>query len=364
MFRTSTMVSKTSWKSKTRAMGVIVASLISISGPAAFAEDTSSGIGVQNALASVTSINDTNQTNDVLKQVAEVPTDAQGISAIDANVSGVSITLPTDPSNAIVMKSTSGVNLSIEIPNGSSSDNNVVLQNGAVAYDGNDGSSTAAIVKTDGSIQFSTVIANENAPSKYSYDFSSPSALTLTMDPQTGSVSVIDANGKWAGGLAPAWALDSDGKKVKTFYTVDGSSVTQHVDVTQPGITFPVVADPWLGITLVDHTSWITNPPVGPTLQVYPTLYARQLGLVSDPLSGISQLVADALWSEMLSKTATTGHPAANTATMKGQLLCHFYFVAKDVRPNIMGILKPSWNLDSNRPAGNLVQLLLSGCNI
>ena len=357
MFKTSTMVAKTSWQSKTLAMGVIVASLISISGPAAFAEDTNSGIGVQNALASVTSINDTSQTNDVLKQVAEVPTDAQGISAIDANVSGVSITLPTDPSNAVVMKSTSGVSLSIDLPNGESADNNVVLQDGAVAYDGNDGSTTAAIVKTDGSIQFSTVIANENAPSKYSYDFSSSVALTFTLDPHTGSVSVTDANGKWVGGIAPAWAMDSKGKKVETFYTVDGSSLTQHVDFTQPGVTFPIVADPWLGMTLVDHTSWISNPPVGPTLQVFPTPFARSQGFISTPVNPVSMSIFESFWTETLSKTATTGHPTANTGTMYVQLACHFYFVSK-VAPN-----KPSYNLDTNRPYLPLLALATVNCN-
>jgi hypothetical protein len=357
MNKTPSTGSKAKWKSKAIALGFALTSLMATSGAAAQAVETNTGIGVETALAAVTSINDTSQANDVLKQVAEVATDAQGISAIDAKVSGVSITLPTDPSNSVVMQSASGVSLSIDLPKGESADNNVVLQTGAVAYDANDGSSTAAIVKTDGSIQFSTVIENEHAPSTYTYDFSSSATLTFTVDPQTGSVSVTDTNGKWVGGIAPAWAMDSKGKKVETFYTLEGSSLTQHVDFTQPGVTFPIVADPWLGMTLVDHTSWISNPPVGPTLQVFPTPFARSQGFISTPVNPVSMSIFESFWTETLSKTATTGHPTANTGTMYVQLACHFYFVSK-VAPN-----KPSYNLDTNRPYLPLLALATVNCN-
>lgn len=42
--------------------------------------------------------------------------------------------------------------------------------------------------------------------------------------------------------ISAPWALDSNGKKLPTSYTVNGSKITQHVNTS--GAAYPIVADP------------------------------------------------------------------------------------------------------------------------
>jgi len=47
--------------------------------------------------------------------------------------------------------------------------------------------------------------------------------------------------------VGAAWAIDADGDRMPTQYSVSGSTLTQTVDHTAPGVAYPVVADPaWL----------------------------------------------------------------------------------------------------------------------
>lgn len=52
-----------------------------------------------------------------------------------------------------------------------------------------------------------------------------------------------------AGIIEKPWAVDATGAPVVTDYEIDGSTVTQHVDLSETGISYPVVADPtfWWG---------------------------------------------------------------------------------------------------------------------
>lgn len=65
----------------------------------ASAEDGPSG-DAGSALSDLTS-SSTSPATDVLSDVAQVPTDSSGETAIDANVAGIDVTVPTDPSDPI-----------------------------------------------------------------------------------------------------------------------------------------------------------------------------------------------------------------------------------------------------------------------
>lgn len=56
------------------------------------------------------------------------------------------------------------------------------------------------------------------------------------------------------------WALDANGKKLQTFYTVKDSKITQHVDTD--GAAYPVVADPtvqWIPYPVIAMYGWQAN---------------------------------------------------------------------------------------------------------
>jgi len=56
--------------------------------------------------------------------------------------------------------------------------------------------------------------------------------------------------------VAPPWAKDAAGENVKTHYQLNGSVLTQTVEHQAPGVAYPVLADPWLGVDLIDHFQW------------------------------------------------------------------------------------------------------------
>ncbi|MFE0461409.1 hypothetical protein ACFW1A_19390 [Kitasatospora sp. NPDC058965] len=64
----------------------------------------------------------------------------------------------------------------------------------------------------------------------------------LVPDPLGGVLLVDRATGRADGRISAPWAYDADGRALPTSFTVDGDTVTQHVDTR--GAAFPVVADP------------------------------------------------------------------------------------------------------------------------
>jgi hypothetical protein len=193
---------------------------------------------------------------------------------------------------------------------------------GVVSYDNANHSSTVAVLKADSSVQVNSVLADATAPTTYAYPLTVPVGAKVALQPD-GSVVVTDADGYPLGGIAPAWAKDSSGAAVDTHYELNGTLLTQ---VISPGAstTYPVVADPYMGINVIDHVKWVSRDKRGKTLFVYPTVWGRAMsGLDSANRAG---------WAEVVKKA-----PSANTTNMWWQYECHSFFAA----------VKPSWNLDS-----------------
>lgn len=64
----------------------------------------------------------------------------------------------------------------------------------------------------------------------------------LVADPLGGVLLVDRATGRAGSRISAPWAYDAKGRALPTRYSVDGDTVTQHVDTR--GAAFPVVADP------------------------------------------------------------------------------------------------------------------------
>lgn len=109
---------------------------------------------------------------------------------------------------------------------------------------GDDIKGSSAVVYTadkldESSVRLASVFASP-AVSSASWDLGSGKEIYLLPD---GRVSVGDTDGNFIAGIQAPWAVDANGKKLSTYYTVDGTSLTQHVDYTTE-TAFPVVADP------------------------------------------------------------------------------------------------------------------------
>jgi hypothetical protein len=81
------------------------------------------------------------------------------------------------------------------------------------------------------------------APRDYSFNIDEASVQAQVQS--DGSVMITDSRGQLLNVITTPWAKDALGNNLPTSFTVNGTTITQHVDTT--GAVFPVVADPQQG---------------------------------------------------------------------------------------------------------------------
>jgi hypothetical protein len=69
-----------------------------------------------------------------------------------------------------------------------------------------------------------------------------PAGMTMRVAPG-GSVDIVTGSGAVIPAVDAPWAVDATGKSLRTWYTVEGDGLRQHVDTT--GAAYPIVMDPW-----------------------------------------------------------------------------------------------------------------------
>ncbi len=237
--------------------------------------------------------------------------------------------------------------ISVTLPYSQNDAANTSTEAGVGSYDNGNGSSTVTVAHTDASVAFHSVIWNASAPSNYPYHLSLPTGATIVPNKSGGALSILDADGAWISGVAPAWAVDANGTAVPTHYEISGSTISQIVDHSAT-TAYPVVADPWLGVALISKVVWVTGTaPWGPTAEVFPTSAGRNT--VFAPAAA-----NEAAWGEALEKTTRS---RLNHNNLHDQFSCHWQ-VVRYASPN-----KSSWNLDSGRPDVGLAATIAASCN-
>lgn len=185
-----------------------------------------------------------------------------------------------------------------------------------------------------------------DAPDRFDYMITAAhdSELRLELD---GTVTILTADGEYAGGVAPAWAKDATGAAVPTHYEIDGSILTQVVEHTGAGLQYPVTADPWLGGDLIASTKWTWVSGSGYRLTVTPTDWGKITGLAA----------RGAAWTEVKAKTPGTRE---NTQVYEKQLLCHF-----DGRAAVIARegWNATWDLEGWRPNVSYLAYVQALCN-
>lgn len=256
----------------------------------------------------------------------------------------------TDPDSGETT-TTPATNLQVELPSSLTASDAHVEAPGIVSYDNHNGSHTVTIVKNDTSVQNFTIIDGPTAPSSYTYAMNVPSGSTVALDPDTGMVTATDASGTQMGLISPAWAKDATGADLPTHYVVSGTNVTQAIDLTSPSITYPVVADPYVGTHLFVVRAWYphgnSHNPGKPTIMLALSLYGTLLHMGFHPLGGPlfsfwaagQKVFNTAGWAEV-----TRAIPAAATKpTYHQQYLCH---VVGAYPPFTGG---PTWDFEGQR---------------
>jgi hypothetical protein len=183
---------------------------------------------------------------ETMENVAQVPTDDSGASAVNATVNGTSIVVPTDPAVGVSIDAGEAPAINVGLPAAKKADDVEVVAPGVVSFDNNNGSSTVPVVKTDGSISFNTKIDGPEAPTSYSYPLSVPTNGRVNLR-DDGGVDIFGPDSEVAvANIPPAWAKDAEGRSIDTRFEVNGTTLTQVVNHRVAGVVYPAVADPWV----------------------------------------------------------------------------------------------------------------------
>jgi hypothetical protein len=148
---------------------------------------------------------------------------------------------------------------------------------------------------------------------------------------------------------------------VSTNYTFDAGVITQFVNIDQPGITFPVQADPYLGKSLISSVKsvWTNNSYYA--LSVAVSLWMWDLYVVYTKKAGIwgyttaYQISVSYGWDEVLTKFAAKNglwfrDYIVTKPTFEDQWDCHSFGAGALFAGAIFGTdPHPTWDLEGFR---------------
>lgn len=174
------------------------------------------------------------------------PAEGAGIGTVQLS-DAASVNVPADPADGIALDS-EGLGVSIGLPGSDAAGSGVVQADGTVTYPG-EGFSNSVIASNEG-LQLLTTISGSDSPTKYEYDVAIPESAELR-ETGGGTLAILDQEGNPVAIVLPAWARDANGVAVSTHFALEGDKLVQYVDHRQPGVAYPVVADPkfaWMGV--------------------------------------------------------------------------------------------------------------------
>lgn len=266
----------------------------------------------------------------------------------------VDIDIPSDSTKPIVLTSDEGEELKVHF-DPSVETEGALADDGSVVYQqGNHVAQTAQ--PTDDGVRINTVITNSEASEEYRHVIDLPDGVRMVTGTQleeltpeefraesSNGIFFLNEANELVGGISAPWAVDAEGNNIPTSYAIDGNAVIQYVAHKAADYSYPVVADPWLGFSLIAGASWVKRSQ-GWTLSVKPTGWARA--------NAPGYLVGVAGWDELYSKYKNKGLNK-NLGGMKDQYICHQQFA----------FFKSEWNLDEWRPDVSYARTVAAKCN-
>lgn len=196
-------------------------------------------------------VGDTQQADTIAAVIADVAPTGESVVAPDVVTTdsvtftgNTDVTVSIDADAPVTIEST-GSTVEIALPVEIDVGDGVVANDGTVVFEDNGTDAHAAVqALDDDSVRLQTILESPGAPSTYTYTFSDGAELVPLDD---GSVEVTEtiAGGVIAviGLIDTPWAIDANGTSVPTHYTVDGNTLTQHVDHSDD-YAYPITADP------------------------------------------------------------------------------------------------------------------------
>ncbi len=154
------------------------------------------------------------------------------------------VTLPKDLSDGVTLTTDDGQNIEITLPNASQAADGEQIASNTTAYPASNGSANAVQVGNDDSMRMLTIIDSPSAPSAYDYKITLPHEGRVELL-ASGAAILLDNDDNLVATIGAPWAKDANGKSVKTWFTTDGTTLTQHIKHKSKGVAYPITADPW-----------------------------------------------------------------------------------------------------------------------
>lgn len=192
------------------------------------------------------------------------------------------------------------------------------IEDGKLIY--SDINTQTVIEPIDGGVRQVINIKSKDAPSSYTFPMQLEVGDYIKLN-DNGSANVLGSDNKSKIFILKPWAIDTNQKELKTWYTVSGSNLIQNIDFSNA--VFPIIADPlWCGnVASSVQWSWRTYYNSGSwSLTIKPTWCGI---MMSGPTPWAS-------WQEIYDRTpyhSAWPYPqafATNTYwSMYNQYVCH-----------------------------------------
>lgn len=288
---------------------------------------------------------------------SELPlTSAEAVARQHGFVSNgsVDVDIPGDSTKPVVLTSDEGEELKVHFDPSVEAEGSLAADGSVVYWQGDQVAQT--VQPTDDGARINTVITGSGAPEEYRHEIELPDGVRIVTGVQlekltpeefrtesSNGIFFLNEANELVGGISAPWAVDAEGNAVPTSYTINGNTVIQHVAHKAANVSYPVVADPWLGFSLISSAKWVRRSE-GWTLSVTPTGWARA--------NAPGYLVGVAGWDELYSKYKNKGLNK-NLGGMRDQYICHQQFA----------FFKSEWNLDEWRPNVGYARTVAAKCN-
>lgn len=255
-----------------------------------------------------------------------------------------STVIPWNPRRSVTFKAPAG-DVGITLPESSALGEGRVLDGTRVVFRSQDKDEVFTVESVEGATRIHHVIGSPSAPHEAAYQIELPDEATHEQY-DDGSIVFRDPKGVMIAGIAPPWASDATGRRIPTEFIFEDSTLTQRVDVEGLDVSYPLVADPFMGKMLFhkfNASKWFRGERVYSGTK---TAWGQAIhnGSAGDPSGWIGGVVAGqsimrnegwAEWKGVFGKAVTS------KATMYQQYSCHvlggFYDWAGD------------WNLERAR---------------
>lgn len=272
---------------------------------------------------------------------AAVVTQNRAGESFSSTESDVEVKLPNDPNKNVLLE-TPEVTVEVSLPTAASVTVAEETEVGLLVYENGDGSYTVPIPGRFGDLQVNTVIESERAPRAFEYGLDFSAAVEIHRLGE--AIVVLDSDGELLLTVAAPWATDASGNDVPTHYEIQGSAITQIVEHNS-SFDYPIVADPWMGVTLFHKFKLGTDKGQA----MYSAWVTPQAVAVFGGASAISQAGGYGLWLSVMRGSGWKEWKAkwpsiSNKASLQRQYNCH-------VAASVYGLpFTRDYNLERRRP--------------